>query len=87
MRSTLQFLRNAGDTRSALVTLGAAMVAALAVLVVAGSGSVKVIGAAMAGCMFLAGAIVLIYCLLAIIGTLVSDILLAWLDPRIRMES
>ncbi len=37
--------------------------------------------------MFLAGAIVLIYCLLAIIGTLVSDILLAWLDPRIRMES
>ncbi|MCB2001873.1 MAG: hypothetical protein KDH91_16580, partial [Rhodoferax sp.] len=58
MRSTLQFLRNAGDTRSALVTLGAAMVAALAVLVVAGSGSVKVIGAAMAGCMFLAGAIV-----------------------------
>ncbi|MCZ4316096.1 O-antigen ligase family protein [Comamonadaceae bacterium G21597-S1] len=58
MRSTLQFLRNTGDTRSALVTLGAAMVAALAVLVVAGSGSVKVIGAAMAGCMFLAGAIV-----------------------------
>ncbi len=37
--------------------------------------------------MFLAGAIVLIYCLLAIIGTLISDILLAWLDPRIRMES
>jgi len=36
--------------------------------------------------MFLAGAIVLIYCGLAIIGTLISDILLAWLDPRIRME-
>ncbi len=36
--------------------------------------------------MFLAGAIVLIYCSLAIIGTLISDILLAWLDPRIRME-
>lgn len=36
--------------------------------------------------MFLAGAIVLIYCGLAIIGTLVSDILLAWVDPRIRME-
>jgi peptide/nickel transport system permease protein len=36
--------------------------------------------------MFLAGAIILIYCLLAIVGTLVSDILLAWLDPRIRME-
>jgi peptide/nickel transport system permease protein len=36
--------------------------------------------------MFLAGAIILIYCMLAIIGTIVSDILLAWLDPRIRME-
>lgn len=36
--------------------------------------------------MFLAGIIVLIYCMLAIIGTLISDILLVWLDPRIRME-
>ena len=36
--------------------------------------------------MFLAGIIILIYCMLAIIGTLVSDILLAWLDPRIRFE-
>ena len=36
--------------------------------------------------MYLAGAILLIYCFLTIIGTLISDILLAWLDPRIRME-
>ncbi len=36
--------------------------------------------------MFLAGIIILIYCLLAMIGTLISDILLVWLDPRIRME-
>jgi peptide/nickel transport system permease protein len=36
--------------------------------------------------MFLAGAIILVYCMLAIIGTILSDILLAWLDPRIRME-
>lgn len=36
--------------------------------------------------MYLAGAILMIYCFLAIIGTLISDILLAWLDPRIRME-
>ena len=36
--------------------------------------------------MFLAGIIILIYCCLAIIGTLISDILLAWIDPRIRME-
>ncbi len=36
--------------------------------------------------MYLAGSIILIYCFLAIIGTLISDILLVWLDPRIRME-
>lgn len=36
--------------------------------------------------MYLAGSILMIYCFLAIIGTLLSDILLAWLDPRIRME-
>ncbi|RMF00892.1 MAG: ABC transporter permease [Chloroflexi bacterium] len=36
--------------------------------------------------MFLAGAIILIYMFLAVIGTMISDILLAWLDPRIRME-
>ncbi len=36
--------------------------------------------------MYLAGGILLIYCFLAIIGTLISDLLLAWLDPRIRME-
>ncbi|MCX7840490.1 MAG: ABC transporter permease [Anaerolineae bacterium] len=36
--------------------------------------------------MYLAGSILLIYCFLTIIGTLISDILLALLDPRIRME-
>jgi peptide/nickel transport system permease protein len=36
--------------------------------------------------MYLAGSILLIYCLLTIIGTLISDMLLALLDPRIRME-
>ncbi|CAN5737463.1 ABC transporter permease [soil metagenome] len=36
--------------------------------------------------MYLAGTIILIYCLLTIVGTLLSDILLAVLDPRIRME-
>jgi peptide/nickel transport system permease protein len=36
--------------------------------------------------MYLAGAILLIYCGLTVLGTLVSDILLAWLDPRIRVE-
>ena len=36
--------------------------------------------------MFLAGTIILFYMMLAVIGTLVSDIMLAWLDPRIRLE-
>jgi len=36
--------------------------------------------------MYLAGSILFIYCFLTIVGTLVSDILLALFDPRIRME-
>jgi peptide/nickel transport system permease protein len=36
--------------------------------------------------MYLAGGFVLILCSLTIIGTLISDILLAWSDPRIRFE-
>lgn len=36
--------------------------------------------------MYLAGSILLIYCFLTVVGTLISDVLLAWLDPRIRME-
>ncbi|MBI5564596.1 MAG: ABC transporter permease [Chloroflexi bacterium] len=35
--------------------------------------------------MYLAGSILLIYCGLTVVGTLISDILLALLDPRIRM--
>lgn len=35
--------------------------------------------------MYLAGGIVLIYALLVIVGTFVSDILLVWIDPRIRL--
>ncbi len=34
--------------------------------------------------MYLAGAIILFVSILTVIGTLLSDILLAWLDPRIR---
>ncbi len=36
--------------------------------------------------MYLAGSIVLILSTLTVIGTFISDILLAWLDPRIRFE-
>jgi peptide/nickel transport system permease protein len=36
--------------------------------------------------MYLAGSIVLILSALTVVGTFISDILLAWLDPRIRFE-
>jgi peptide/nickel transport system permease protein len=36
--------------------------------------------------MYLAGTIILLLSALTIIGTLLSDILLAWLDPRIRLQ-
>ena len=36
--------------------------------------------------MYLAGTILLLLSTLTVIGTLVSDVLLAWVDPRIRLE-
>ncbi len=42
------------------------------------------LGAVMAQDMYLAGSFILILSTLTVIGTLISDILLAWLDPRIR---
>lgn len=36
--------------------------------------------------MFLAGSVILLLSVLAVLGTLFSDILLAWLDPRIRFR-
>jgi peptide/nickel transport system permease protein len=36
--------------------------------------------------MYLAGSVLLIYFFFTVIGTLISDLLLAWVDPRIRME-
>jgi peptide/nickel transport system permease protein len=37
--------------------------------------------------MFLAGAIVLLLGVLTVVGTFLSDLLLIWIDPRIRLES
>ena len=37
--------------------------------------------------MYLAGSFILLLGVLTVVGTLVSDVLLAWLDPRIRFES
>jgi ABC-type dipeptide/oligopeptide/nickel transport systems, permease components len=36
--------------------------------------------------MYLAGALVLMLSTMTVVGTLISDILLAWADPRIRLE-
>jgi len=36
--------------------------------------------------MFLAGTIILLISVMTVIGTLISDILLFWIDPRIRLE-
>jgi len=36
--------------------------------------------------MYLAGTIIMLLSVLTIIGTLISDLLLAWLDPRIRLQ-
>jgi peptide/nickel transport system permease protein len=36
--------------------------------------------------MFLAGTIVLMLGLMTVVGTLISDIILVWIDPRIRLE-
>jgi peptide/nickel transport system permease protein len=36
--------------------------------------------------MYLAGAIIMLLSILTLIGTLISDLLLAWLDPRVRYE-
>ena len=43
-----------------------------------------ILAATLAQDMFLAGAFVLLLSTLTLVGTLISDILLAWLDPRIR---
>ena len=36
--------------------------------------------------MYLAGSLLMLLCMLTIVGTFISDILLVWLDPRIRFE-
>jgi peptide/nickel transport system permease protein len=36
--------------------------------------------------MYLAGSILVLLSVLVVVGTLVSDIMLAWADPRIRLE-
>jgi peptide/nickel transport system permease protein len=35
--------------------------------------------------LFLAGTILLLLAVMTVIGTLISDLILMWIDPRIRM--
>jgi peptide/nickel transport system permease protein len=37
--------------------------------------------------MFLAGTIILLIGIMTVIGTFISDLLLVWIDPRIKLES
>jgi peptide/nickel transport system permease protein len=37
--------------------------------------------------MFLAGTIIFLIGVMTVIGTFLSDLLLAWVDPRIRLET
>ena len=36
--------------------------------------------------MYLGGALIMFQCILVLVGTLVSDLLLVWVDPRIRYD-
>jgi len=44
------------------------------------------LGALISQDMYLAGSLILMLSVLTVVGTLISDILLAWLDPRIRLS-
>jgi peptide/nickel transport system permease protein len=37
--------------------------------------------------MYVAGSMLMVLSVLGVVGTLVSDLLLLWLDPRIRYEA
>ena len=47
---------------------------------------VLLLGALVSQDMYLAGSIIMVLSSLTVVGTLISDLLLAWADPRIRFE-
>ncbi len=75
------FVSTVGWTLPALVS-GAAVVSIVLALPTTGP---LLLRALMSQDMYLAGSFIMLLSVLTIIGTLVSDILLAWLDPRIRL--
>jgi peptide/nickel transport system permease protein len=76
------FISTLGWTLPTLVS-GATIVAIVMSLPIAGPLFLR---ALMSQDMYLAGSFILMLSTLTVIGTLISDILLAWLDPRIRYE-
>ncbi|MEO3843152.1 ABC transporter permease [Streptomyces sp. B22F1] len=75
------FVSNAGYVLPALVS-GEVIVSQVLSLPTTGP---LLLGALRSQDMYLASSIILIVSLLTVIGTLLSDVLLAWLDPRVRL--
>ncbi|GAB4515818.1 MAG: ABC transporter permease [Anaerolineae bacterium] len=76
------FVSTVGWTLPSLVS-GSAIVSVVLSLPTTGP---LLLRALMAQDMYLAGSFILMLSILTVIGTLLSDILLAWLDPRIRFQ-
>lgn len=76
------FVSTVGWTLPSLVS-GSAIVSVVLSLPTTGP---LLLRALMAQDMYLAGSFILMLSILTVIGTLISDILLAWLDPRIRFQ-
>jgi peptide/nickel transport system permease protein len=81
-RGTQSFISTVGYTLPYLVS-GSIIVSIVLSLPTVGPLLLK---ALLAQDMFLAGTIVLLLGVMTVIGTLISDILLVWIDPRIRLE-
>ena len=75
--------RDGGGTAQILVYLGATVTAIVLNLPTTGP---LLLRALIAQDVYLAGAMILMLSVLTVIGTLISDLLLAWLDPRIRYK-
>jgi peptide/nickel transport system permease protein len=76
------FVSTLGWTLPTLVS-GAALISIVMSLPTAGP---LLLGALKSQDMYLAASFIMMLSTLTVIGTLISDILLAWLDPRIRYE-
>ena len=66
------------------IVSGAAITAVVLSLPTTG---VLLLGALVSQDMYLAGSIIMVLSSLTVVGTLISDLLLAWADPRIRFEA